>query len=222
MQQRQAAGDRLQVERPVEGAVAAADDQHVLVGKILHAAYGVEHRGALVGLDALERRTLRREGAAARGDDDDLGDERLAGVRREPETAVFFARERIDALTEMEGRAEGLDLLHEPIGQLLARNFGERRDVVDRLFGVELGALSADLFEDVDDVGAYVEKAELKYREEAAGAGADDQRVGLDGGARLFVGRLQGIGVAHDILVGLMVSPGGGAPCAFRTAYSAP
>ena len=58
----------------------------------------------------------------------------------------------VDALAEMEGRAERLDLLQQPVGQLLAGDDRQRRNVVDRLLGIELGALAAGLVEDVDHV----------------------------------------------------------------------
>ena len=80
--------DRLQVERPVERGVAAADDHHVLVAEILHLAHGIEHRLALVGLDAVDRRALGLERAAAGGDHHDLGEEHLVGIGRQPEAAV--------------------------------------------------------------------------------------------------------------------------------------
>ena len=68
--------------------------------------------------------------------------EHLAGVGREPEAAVD-ALERFHALIEMELGAERLDLLHELVGQLLAGDDGQPGDVVDRLLGIELGALAA-------------------------------------------------------------------------------
>ena len=59
MHQGQALGDRLEIERPVERRVAAADDHDVLVAKILHAAHGVKHRFVFIGVDLGDRRLLR-------------------------------------------------------------------------------------------------------------------------------------------------------------------
>ena len=73
-------GDRLQVERPVERRIAAADDHQVVAAEILHAAHRVEDRLALIGLDARDRRPLRLERAAAGGDHHDLGHEHLVCV----------------------------------------------------------------------------------------------------------------------------------------------
>src|SRR3954470_22121403 len=80
----------------------------------------------------------------------------------------------------MEGRVEWLDLLHQRVAQASAGDVGNAGNVVDRLFRVKLGALAADLVEDVDQVALHVEEAELKDREQANRAGADDERVGRD------------------------------------------
>ena len=66
-------GDRLQVERPVERGIAAADDHEIVAAEILHAAHRIEDALALIGLDAGDRRALRLERAAAGGDHHDLG-----------------------------------------------------------------------------------------------------------------------------------------------------
>ena len=57
---------------------------------------------------------------------------------------------------------------------------GNAGNVVDRLFRIELGALAADLVEDVDQMHLHVEQAELEHGEQPARARADDQHVGLD------------------------------------------
>ena len=81
----------------------------------------------------------------------------------------------------MKRRTERLDLLHELIDQPLRRNLRDRRNVVDRLLGIELGALAADLVEDVDEVALDVEQAKLEHGEQPDRACADDQHVSLDG-----------------------------------------
>jgi len=54
---------------------------------------------------------------------------------------------------------ERRDLLEQPVGQLLAGDHGQPRDVVDRLLGIELGALSARAIENVDDMRLDVDEA---------------------------------------------------------------
>ena len=61
-----------------------------------------------------------------------------------------------------------------------AGDVGDAGNVVDRLFRIKLGALAADLVEDVDQVRLHVEQAELEHREQADRARADDERVGRD------------------------------------------
>ena len=82
----------------------------------------------------------------------------------------------LDHLAEMEGRIERLDLLHQRVDQALAGDVGNAGNVVDRLFRIELGALAADLVENVDEMALHVEQAELEHGEQAARPGADDQR----------------------------------------------
>jgi hypothetical protein len=80
----------------------------------------------------------------------------------------------------MELGAERLDLLHEPVGQLLPGNHGKAGDVVDRLLGIELGALAAGPIENVDDMGLDIDKAELEHGEQPDRACAYDHGIGLD------------------------------------------
>ncbi len=74
-----------------------------------------------------------------------------AGIGGEPEAAIA-SFEALHPLIEMELGAERLDLIHQPVGQLLAGDHGQAGNVVDRLLGIELGALAAGAVENVDDV----------------------------------------------------------------------
>src|SRR6185503_4443669 len=82
---------------------------------------------------------------------------------------------------EMEGRVERLDLLHQGVGEAVAGDVGNAGNVVDRLLGIELGALAADLVEDVDKVRLDVEQAELEHGEEPHRPRADNENVGFNG-----------------------------------------
>ncbi len=96
-----------------------------------------------------------------------LAIELRTGVGRESEARVGQALERVDALAEMQLGAEWLDLLQQPIGQLLAGDDWQAGDVVDGLFGVELGTLAARLVENIDDVRLDVDEPKLEHGEEA-------------------------------------------------------
>ena len=61
------------------------------------------------------------------------------------------------------------DLFHQPVGQLLTGTDWQRRNVVDRLLWIELGALAARLVEDVDKMASQIEKAQLEDGEQTAG-----------------------------------------------------
>ena len=106
--------------------------------------------------------------------------EHLAAVGRHPEQRHADALDAHDHLAQMERRPERLDLLHQLIDQALRGNLRDRRNVVDRLLGIELGALAADLVEDVDEMALDVEQAQLEHGEQSDGAGADDEHVSLD------------------------------------------
>src|SRR5262245_4224644 len=77
---------------------------------------------------------------------------------------------------------ERLDLLQQPVDQLLGAADRQRRDVIDRLVGIELGALAARMRERVDDLALHAEQAELEHRKEADRPRADDDAFGADGG----------------------------------------
>ena len=81
----------------------------------------------------------------------------------------------------MEGRAERLDLLHELVDEFLAGDAGIAGNVVDRLLGIEFGTLAAGLGQDVDEMAADVEQAELEDGEQPDRPRADDHDIRLDG-----------------------------------------
>src|SRR5262249_1835095 len=54
------------------------------------------------------------------------------------------------------------------------------RDVVNRLVGIQLGALPAGVLERVDDVRTDAEQPQLEYLEQPAGSSADDDALGGD------------------------------------------
>ena len=183
MDERDALRDGVQVQRPVERAVAAADDHHVPVAEVLHAPHGVVDGLALIGIDARDGRLLGLERAAARRHDHAFAFEGLAGVGLHTKSGLFGRACRLELrhhLAEMVGRVEGLDLLHQIVDQPLAGDDRKARNVVDRLFRIELGALAAGARQDVDEMGADVEQAQFEHRKQARRPRADDDDVGRD------------------------------------------
>src|SRR5262249_6974615 len=94
---------------------------------------------------------LWHEAATARSDDDHRRDEHAARVGIDAPLALGSARERGDHLAEMEDGLEWLDLLEQPVSQLLSGADWNAGDVIDGLFGIELGALPARLVENNED-----------------------------------------------------------------------
>ncbi len=92
---------------------------------------------------------------------------------------------------EVKRRPERLDLLHQRFGQPMSGDVRNAGNVVDRLLRIKLGALPADLVEDVDQMRLDVEQAELEHREQADRPRADDHDVGLDGVAHSLYSRLR-------------------------------
>ena len=80
----------------------------------------------------------------------------------------------------MEGRVERLDLLQQRLGETLAGDEGNAGDVVDRLFRIELGALAADLVENVDKMHLHIEQAQFENGKQPAGTCANNQHIGFD------------------------------------------
>src|SRR5947209_9360699 len=183
MHEGQALGDRLQVQRPVQSGIAAADDDDIAAAILLHLAHGIEDGLAFVGVDAGDGRALGLERAAAGGDHHRLHIEGLAVVGRH-----FKARrairallgQAVDHLAEMECRMKRLDLLLEILDESLAGDDREARNVVDRLFRIELGTLPAGFRQDVDEMRPNVEETKFEDREKADRPGANDQYVGFD------------------------------------------
>src|SRR5487761_1102103 len=180
MQQREVFRQRRQIERPIERAVAAADNKNALVAQRLHLAYRVEYRLALVRLDAGNGRPLRLERTAARGDDDDLADKFLAEVGLYAKQRIADLLHRLDHFAEMILGAERFDLLQQVVDQTLRAGMGDARNIVDRLFGIQLGALTTDLVENVDQVGLHVEQAKFEYGKQADRASTNNDDVGID------------------------------------------
>ncbi len=183
MDEGDAAGDRVEVERPVERRIAAAGDQHPAAAEMLHLAHRIEDALAFVGLDAGGRRALGLERAAAGGDDHHLGLDRRPGVGRDAITAASpacraFRPARPSRRDGRSGRTAGSAC--QRVDQPLAGDDRIAGNVVDRLLRIKLGALTADLGQDVDQVGLDIEQTELEHGEQADRAGADDDGVRLN------------------------------------------
>ncbi len=77
-------------------------------------------------------------------------------------------------------RVERFDLLQQRIDEALRAGIGNAGNVVDRLLRIKLGALAADLVENVDEMTFHVEQAQLEHRKQADGPRADNDNISLD------------------------------------------
>ena len=76
--------------------------------------------------------------------------------------------------------AERADLLDQIVNQPLSGNSRQPRNVVDRLFRIKFGALSARAVENVDQMAFEIEQAQLEHGEEPAWPRPDDHHICLE------------------------------------------
>ena len=84
------------------------------------------------------------------------------------------------ARAKVELGIERLDLLQQPVDQLLGAADRQRRDVVYRLVRIELGALATRSCQGVEQMRLDAEQAELEHLEQTTGARTDDHDFGTD------------------------------------------
>ena len=141
----------------------------------------------VVDLAALERGGIRHgempglERAHAGGDHHGAGIEHGAGAGHDAEASAFLRAQLDGFLAQVQFGAEGPDLLQQALDQLLRAAHRQRRDVVDGLVGIELGALAAGRRQRIDHMRLDAQQAELEDLEQAGRTGADDDRFGRDG-----------------------------------------
>lgn len=170
-------GDVGQAQGPVEGRVAAAGDGHAFAPERLAAIHQVMHALVLELVDTRHRRLVGAERAHARRDQHRLGDDHRAGGSFQA-PGIALAGQLFHALAEMVGRREGRRLLLQSGDQFGRLDLGVARNVVNRLFRIERGALAAGEVQRVDDVGLQLQHAAFENGEQADGAGADDGDIG--------------------------------------------
>ena len=169
-----------QVERPVEGGVASAEDDDVLACKNRGVFAAVVELRAFKFFNARNTQGARLEGADACRDDDDLRHEARACARLDVEAAVFLLFHLVDRFAKMKYGLEVMILLEQVFRQLVGRADGDGRNVVDGLCGIELHGLTADRLERVDDVAFDFEQTELENLKEPDGTGSDDDGIRLN------------------------------------------
>jgi hypothetical protein len=180
MHERQAPRPGCERERPVERGVAATEDHQTLIVKLARVANAIVNVLAFKTLATLEADAPGLKGAHTRGNDNGACVESSAGGCAHMEAAVLAFGHLSDLLPQMELRVERLDLLHQPVHQLLRAADRERGDVIDGLIRIQLRALTARCVQRIHDMRGDAEKAKLKHLKKPARAGADDDDLRLD------------------------------------------
>lgn len=85
-----------------------------------------------------------------------------------------------DFFTQMEDRLKVVVLLEKIFREFIGSANRNGGDVVDRLGGIQLDALSADIAQRINHVALNLKKAEFKNLEKANGTGANNNGIGFD------------------------------------------
>src|SRR5262245_22349910 len=168
--QRQMLGNGLEIESPIERRVAAARNYDMLSAEIFHLAHGIDNRRAFISFYARDGRFLWLKRPASRRDDNAFAFKVLASARAEAEQWRLLCSNHLQTfnhLIKVESGMERLDLLQQSIDEALARNFHKSWYVVNRLFGIKLGALPAGPWQNIDKMRFNVEKTQLEHGEKA-------------------------------------------------------
>ena len=179
MTQRDRLGGVQEVDDPVAGRVAAADDQHALAGELGLRADEVVHAAALPRRQVIARQLLGLEGAVAAGDDHraaaQLGEVRVV---RAQDDDVVLPVDRLDRRLEVHRDVELLErLAAQHLDEVLREDLRMAGHVEDPLLRIQRRQLAADLRQRVDDPRGRLAHPGPERRRQPDRAGADDRDV---------------------------------------------
>src|SRR5258708_29297692 len=121
----------------------------------------------------------RLKGTDTPGDDHGPGSKARAGGGRNVKLAIAQHAQFGDFLAQMKRGLERLGLLQQSIDQFLGAAQGQGGNVIDRLIGIQLRALTAGLAQGIDDVSADPEQSQLEDLKQSHGTRADDDRFNV-------------------------------------------
>jgi hypothetical protein len=150
--QHQAARSLDQRQRPVDRRVAASRDHELATVELRCVGDLVVHRSSDQRGNLRQVQRARCKRAESAGDDHDAGIEFEPAVGRCAKAPGLGARERGHGMAKMEDGCKRADLLLQALDQLARGAHRKRRDVIDRLVGIQLGALAANDRHRIDDV----------------------------------------------------------------------
>ncbi|GLU35068.1 hypothetical protein Busp01_49100 [Trinickia caryophylli] len=168
-----------QRERPIERGVAAARNDDAPPRECGGLPHCVVHMPPFERARLFESDSLRHERSIARRKHNSRGFEYKPLLRRnDPALVAATLLDPHHALAQMNWRRKRLALFDEPFDQLARSANGYCRNIEDRFFWVELGALPAHLIERIDEMTGQPDYAGLKSGKESHWAGTDDEDVG--------------------------------------------
>jgi hypothetical protein len=168
----------VQGQGPVEGGVAAADDDDVVAGVHVELGDEVDHAAAEPAVAGGQG--ARAELAHAGGDQH--GARAHDAAVGEPDLVLVAVLVEGAGLAVEQVQGVVLAGLGDEFGdEVAAADGGKARDVEDLLLRVHGGDLAAGLRQGVDERGAQAAEAGVVRGEQPGGAGADDQYVTLGG-----------------------------------------
>ena len=152
MKQNDGFGDVDQFQGPVQCGITTTTDNEIFSPEQFRVFDTVKELGIFELLDTIHFQGAWLESADAGRDENGFGNEFLANGCFQIETAILAAFDLDDFFSEMEGRAERLDLFHQVFRQFKACIGRNRRNVVNRFVGIQFNALAADSGQGIDDV----------------------------------------------------------------------
>ena len=105
-----------------------------------------------------------------------------AGTGSNQPTAIRLRRQLLDLLAAMPVRRKRRYLLLQALHQFVASAKHQARNVVQRFVAIQLGALTAGVWQGIDQVGAQALQAQLKHLKQPHRPGANHHHIGIDGG----------------------------------------
>jgi hypothetical protein len=137
------------------------------------------HRLAFQMLDLRHAQSPRLERSHTRRDHHGAGDQPGAGGGRHMKLTRVQSLQLRHLLSQVKRGVERFGLLEQTVDQFLGTANRQRRNVVNRFVGIQLGALTTRAGQRIDDVCADPQQTEFEYLKQAHGTGADDD--GVDG-----------------------------------------
>ncbi len=176
MKERVRPPDIKKVQRPVERAVAAADDRKILIRENRFVANAVIKAFAFELLLSLNAEPRRRERTRAGGNDHRFRRQLFSG-RRSQNVSLFIFNQVLRVLAEHEIGMERGALNRHFSREIFGKDLRKSGHIVNVFLGIQREQLSAKLGQAVDDATRHAAQSGIKRGEQSARAAADDRNV---------------------------------------------